>query len=215
MALPRKILGQMKTELRHRLGFASDGASITQNAHLLDDILQASQEALYQEYDFPELRRVVDQTVQAGQRFLDFPSDCESRNILTVAVLYQKIWIPLLKGITTQHDSFPNQSYPRRYDTAQMVELFPIPNQDYTIRFEYKANLLPFTQDQHPCTLDARLVLTYAIVEAKAHYGHQDVGLYQRQLSGMIRNMQSAAHHGNIYQRNKKVSYVEPLPVHV
>jgi len=211
------ILGEMRAELQRRLGFASSGASVTQNKLLLDDILKASQEQLFFKYDFPELRRVVDTIVLGGQRFFDYPADCELRRLDSVAVKLNSVWVPMRKGIYTQHDSYANLNmYPYRYDTAQMIELYPIPNKEYTIRVEYMANLLPFTQDDHVCTLDSRLVLTHAIVEAKAHYGHQDVGLYQRQLSEMIRDMQSAAHNGNEYSRSSKkdITY-EPLPVRV
>ncbi|MDX8383552.1 MAG: hypothetical protein R8M45_05685 [Ghiorsea sp.] len=205
----------MKAEIRRRLGFASDGVATQQNNLLINDILQSSQEVLYQDYDFPELRRWVDVEVLQGQQFFDFPVDCEPRHILTLAVSLNNVWVELAKGINILHDTFANSPmYPYRYDTAQMVELFPIPNDVYTIRVEYKANLLPFSQDQHQATLDSRAVLLSALVEAKAHYGHQDVGLYQKQLASLLHNFQSQAHNGNHYNRlgKGKSTYIEPLP---
>ena len=78
------------------------------------------------------------------------------------------------------------KSYPVRCERYAQLLLYPIANQEYTIRFWYVADLAPFDVQGDRATLDDQMVLLHALANAKAHYRHPDAAVYQGQLSSLM-----------------------------
>jgi len=196
MALPAKAtLGTLRAELLSRLGFASQGASAGNMVSAADSFLRRAQEFLYWHYNFNELKKVYDWTVNAGQTLYDWPDDMEPRQASSLRVLVSEQWRPLEEGVEYFHDSYvDSRDYPKRYDRKAQLEIYPQPDQQYTLRCDYYSRLGAFTQENDKCTIDELLVFAYALAKAKAHYKMPDAQSYVDDVSSMLRKLNMKAH---------------------
>lgn len=196
MALPaKKTLGTLRAELLARLGFTSQGAAAGNMVPAADSFLQRAQEFLYWHYTFNELKKVNDWTLNAGQTLYDWPDDMDPRQATILRVLQNEEWFPLTEGIEYYHDTnVETRTYPTRYDRKAQLEIYPEPDQTYTLRCDYYSRLSRFTQDNDKCTVDDYLIFNYALAKAKAHYKHADAQSYVDDVSTMLRKLRVKAH---------------------
>jgi len=196
MALPGKpTLGELRAELLSRLGFAAQGAAAGTLITTVDSYLKRGQEYLYWKYDFNELRRIHDYTVNPGQVLYDWQDDMEPRRLISVQVLFNGVWEPLSEGIEWQHDTYVDSRYhPQRYDRRDQLEIWPEPDSDYTLRVEYFQRLARFEQDGDRCTIDDALLFNYALGKAKRHYNQPDAQDYFDEVADLLRRLKSGEH---------------------
>lgn len=196
MALPaNKTLEELRTALRARLGFGSQGSSSGAAAALLDDILREAQEALYWEYDFPVIHVARDATVGVGQTLVDYPNDIEPLKITSVQILVNTIWLPLDEGIDFRDDSYVTvRTYPQKFDRRAQIELWPENDSVRTLRVEGAKRLDAFTQNSHRTTLDSDLVQVAALAMAKEHYRQPDADIYRASLNRKLARIKSSTH---------------------
>jgi len=215
MALPLKpTLGELRQELLGRLGFSSQGAAAGQIATAVNSYLYRGQKQMYWEYEFLELKKLHDFTLNAGQTLYDWPDDMEPRNIRQMRVKYNSTWHPLKEGIEIEHDTYvDNRYYPRRYDRAAQLEIWPEPNTTYTLRCEYYHRLNRFTQDNDRCTIDDDLVFLHALAHTKAHYKHADAAAYMEDLNAILRKLKKGVHGNKRYFVGRKEEEAIPRPV--
>lgn len=178
-----RTLADLRNELSVRLGFGAQVNAGQANAAILNSFLADAQEQLYDEFDWPELVAFDEKTTGIGQALYDWPVDVNVRRLLSVAVrISGNIWHPLQRGIEFSHRSIVASSYPLRYEpTAAQMEVWPVPSAAYVLRRYYVKALGSFTQNDDAVTLDARLVLLFALANAKAHYRHPDAQSYAKQ----------------------------------
>ena len=222
--MPRlRTLGDLRDELARRLGFHTQGAQAQANRLLLESFVQRAQDKLWWMHDFPHLRKFADITVDRAtdingnpQVFWDWPADCDHRRIYVVACWITGWWYPLEKGIEAPHDALTQSGYrafPQRWDDGPQLEIWPAPDQPYTIRIEYQRRPDPFTQPNHYCTIDSDLILLMATVEAKLHYGQPDAQAYADELALMTRRLRASAHAGETLKLGEaKPSPPPPMP---
>lgn len=216
MALPaKKTLGTLRAELLGRLGFASQGAAAGNLVPAADSFLQRAQEFIYWHYNFNELKKTYDWSINAGQTLYDWPDDMDPRQATILRVLQDGQWFPLTEGIEYYHDTdVDTRTYPQRYDRKAQLEIYPQPDEAYIVRSDYYSRLGRFTQDNDPCTVDDFLIFNYALAKAKAHYKHQDAQSYVDDVSTMLRKLRVKAHGDKRYFMNGKGdSKIMPKPV--
>ena len=88
MALPTKRnLGDMRQELRDRLGFAATGRQAGPNTSIMNSFLRNGQVQLYWQFDWPLLKR-VDKTTNTnqGQVLYDLPDDVDPDRLVNIAM---------------------------------------------------------------------------------------------------------------------------------
>jgi len=215
MALPVKPnLGELRSELLVRLGFVSQGAGAGAAVPVVDSILKRAQTYLYWKYDFNELRQTYDWAVQVGQTLYDWPDEMEPRQLIQLRVLYNGDWQPLDEGIEFQHDTVvTTRYYPRRYDRRAQLEIWPQPDNAYTLRGEHYKRLAPFTQQQHRCTIDDNILFAYSLGQGKLHYRQNDAQTFIDEAADLLLTLKGAAHGQKRYRMGNPQQTSTPRPV--
>lgn len=210
-----RILSDCRNELAARLGFGAMVGAGQMNAPILNSFLADAQEQLYLALDWPELVTFDEKQTNVGQAFYDWPANVNLRRILSVAVrISGNLWHPLQRGIEFSHRSVPTSSYPLRYEpTAQQMEVWPVPGAAYTLRRYYVQALGRFTQNDDPVTLEGRLVLLFALANAKAHYKHSDAQLYFKQAEDLLTDIKNRSRRNTTIRKREDAFDLYAVPV--
>ena len=208
MALPTKRnLGSLRRELRDRLGYGSAGSQAGPNGSIMDSFLRQAQEQLYWEYIPRECVKTNVITTNDGQTLYDWPDNCNPDRLLRVNARdttssTANRW-KLTEGVEYQHDDYATpKSKPLRYERRDQLEIWPQPDGNhYRVDLEYVKRLDNFSLDTDFITLDSDLVLMLALSNAKAHYRHQDAGIYAQQLTRMLARIKSGTQGGKRFVR--------------
>lgn len=204
--MPRReerTLGDLRAELRARLGFVHHGSASTVQDRLLDSWIAEAQETLVWQIDFPVLRREYTETTIAGERLYDLPLDCDIRRTRDIAVAVAGIWRSLEQGIGPVQDSYRDiHHFPTRFDMiAGQLELYPTPDTDYLLRIDYHALPARPTLQTDRVAIDSRLMLLQAITVGKAHYRQPDSEGIAGLLAAQVRALQAGSHTLQSYSR--------------
>lgn len=204
-----RTLGELRTELKARLGFVAQGPSSNNNNAVLNSFLQEGHDYLYAELQPGPARKKTTITLNTGSYLYDWHNDAEDEDIDpgTVAA----VWIvpagderyQLAQGITEAHRAETSRAHPTRYDTLNgQIELWPVPDQNYDLIIEYTAPRPAFTADAHRPGVPDRLVLLYAIANAKAHYRHPDAQAAGTTFANLLRIEKGKQHENRRYVVN-------------
>jgi len=215
MALPAKrTLGELRAELRVRLGFAAVGASGGPNDTTLDSFLRTAQEYLYWQYELPELRTYFDLNIGKDQNVLDYPDTCEPRKIKEIWAYYSGWWHKLKEGINSDHEStMDTLSWPMRFELRDQIRFWPKSDSTYKIRIDGLIRLNRFTQDSDRATLDDQIVFDVALMNAKLHYRHPDAQAYADQVGIRLSSLKAGAHGTQRYFAGEVQRETMPRPV--
>lgn len=198
-----KTLGDLKTELSDRLGYASMAVTDTPTIYLLTSFLQRAQEELYWMYSWEELLRKFSITVTGSAVEYDWPSTTEStpqplepRRIISVFAKDDDRWLEMREGISPSDYNLTTTSRPTRYARRNKMEIWPTPDKEYEIKIEGYTKLKAFQANTDVATIDDQLILMMALANAKAHLGQPDANIYAQQVTAMLRRLR-AYNHGN------------------
>ncbi|MEM0949536.1 MAG: hypothetical protein AAGK37_19210 [Pseudomonadota bacterium] len=207
-------LSQMLTELRHEARLSANAAH---GAHLTERyiaLLRATQEEIYDEYDWPQLRGYETVTVPAGQRYTAYPADTVFEGILGVwaRVSASETWVPLDYGIAPeQMNVYDSDADERAEDTCRwqnylspgaevvntnMFEIWPVPLTQVEIRFYRKAKLRDLNQVNSPetdySTIDGRLIVLRAAAQLLAGKKSEDAPVVLSRANQRFSNIRRA-----------------------
>jgi len=213
MSLPNKrTLGELRKELRDRLGFASLGAKSGPNSAIMDSFLRNGQSQLYRQFDWKFLTKVDKTTItQQGQAYYDWPDEVDPDRVVSVVVDDRSsstiLRYRLIEGVDTPHDNYvTTQNRPSRFERRGQIEIWPEPDSNlYTIWIEHVERLGRFTMDNDRATLDEDLIFIHALANAKGHYGHADSSVYVQQLNALLQKLKVKGMGDKTYSRR-------PLP---
>lgn len=150
----------------------------------LNDILTEAHEYVYNQLDdgYP-----VTTNIELASDTAEYPwLDADMVPIARGSV--QSVWIeqgdtdrwPLSQGIDhgmradTEMRSIPERWDDRFVNEIWTLEVWPIPDQAYTLFVDYNRTLSRFSEPADVPSADYRLVLGYAVALGKAHYGKPD-----------------------------------------
>lgn len=210
---PQETLANLRRRLMVRLGFAAQADNPPPGmTDLLNDFLQDAQEQLYRRYDVLRTERFFRWTMTPGERFYDIrsndeidgedPGHCDvtldPRKVTWVGVSdLNGVWYPLIEGIPpeayTMIDAAPG--WPTRYEIRQCIEVWPAPDEAYTLRIKGHFGLQPFTEDEDTTTIDPHAVFLFALGLGKRHYGKRDAEDAFRQVASYIGGLVAGSHH--------------------
>src|SRR5687768_14915564 len=201
-----RTLGELRTELRGRLGFVQSGPAASGNTPILNSFLQEGHDFLYDELKPSPARKKAIIRLMPGQHLYDYHNDKEDEPIDPGTV--SKVWLELdgnnistlAQGIAPHLRAFESRSYPTRYDTLNgQMELWPVPSQQYDLYIEYLAPKPRFTQDQDRPGVPDRLVFLYALANAKAHYRQPDAQAAGATFTKMLATAKARQHENRRY----------------
>ena len=176
----RVQLAQLLSDLRAEIGASTDVAASVDFQDNLKSQLRRTQETLYDDYDWPFMRRIFSKSLAAGQRFYDAPTDLNFERIESVSVLYGGVYEPVCRGIGFEeysiYDSMNNERVGpvQRYDirdtgVKEQIEVWPLPpDNEQVLYFEGIKALDPLVSDADRAELDDKLIYLFAAAEMLA-----------------------------------------------
>lgn len=205
-----RTLGELRTELKARLGFVAQGPSSNNNNAVLNSFLQEGHDYLFAELQPTPSRKKTIIELQAGSYLYDWHNDIEDEDIdpAMVEAVYvingSDQRIKLTQGIDERDRSYTSRSHPTRYDTLNgQIEVWPVPDRIYSMIVEYIAPRPNFAADADRPGVPDRLILLYAIANAKAHYRHPDAQAAGATFSQMLRKAKAGQHENRRYIVNE------------
>jgi len=93
------------------------------------------------------------------------------------------------------------------------MEIWPEPDQAYTIYLKGHFGLLPFVADTDVTTIESKLVFLMALANGKAHYGKGDAGTIFRQLEVVLKKYNGEDFGLKRYIPGKKEIHSLPEPL--
>ncbi len=224
-----RTLGELRQELRVRLGFGATGTSQGANNDLLNSFLQNAQNEVYWLQDWKKLHTFVDKTVGVGQNQIDYPTIAAGdsatlnpdrlvptgKSPTPLWVLDADRWIPMHQGINEDMwDTMDQQdTYPSRYELLDQILLWPRSDSVRTIRIWGIKALERFTQDGDRATVDDSLIALHALAHGKAHYGRADAPVYMAQWDRLKAKILGAQTGSNRVFRRTVQNEIIPKPV--
>lgn len=170
-----KLLDDLRVQIKASLNPAHNNQMRDKQVQYL----QSTQEWLWEDFNWPQLRVERNYKLQAGQYLYDIGADFDIERIERIEVKADGTWLPLLPGIDACHYStwdteLDQRSSPaRRWRIAEdeQVEIWPIPDTDGDpatldsyIKVKGIRKLRPLVADGDRCDIDAQLIYLYAAV---------------------------------------------------
>ena len=175
-----RTLGELLAELKARLGFVAQGPASNNNNPVMISFLQEAHDYVYDQLNPIPMRKKTVITLEQGSFLYDWHNDAEDEDIDPGLVM--SVWIvdgdsrtQLVQGISEADREDNSRSVPVKYETLNgQIELWPVPDRAYGLMVEYIASKPRFAQSADRPGVSDRLILLYAIANAKAHFRHPD-----------------------------------------
>ncbi|MDQ2150062.1 hypothetical protein RBI22_15190 [Alcaligenaceae bacterium C4P045] len=206
LANRNKTLGELRTELRARLGFVTKGPAAKTNQEVLDSFLSEAYDTVWDLLDPSSMRKVCVINLVAGSYLYDWNNDAEDepidpgRVISVLVEVSETVREPLRQGINVRSREDATRTQPCRYDNLNgQLEIYPIPNRAYPLIVEYTAARARFTQDSDRPSVPSRLIFQYALSLGKAHYRHPDAEVAGKTFERMVATYRTRQHENRRY----------------
>jgi hypothetical protein len=193
MARQYRTLGDLRSELRACLGFASSGAAAGPNQTLIDSHLRTAQNMIYNAHDWAHLRKYETLSLGSAQYLLDYPATANQDRVKALSVYRGGVWSkPLDKGISPQLYTYQdNPSWPQRWEPYEQIQIWPLSDQAYSIRCFFIRALSAFTSDSDRATVDDEDILLIAKWTTKAHYRQPDMPIYKEMGEALLNRLKA------------------------
>lgn len=177
MARRRQFI-QLIYDLRAELDRSSDPAAGVSDLPTLKRKLERIYETLYADYDWPHLNELFTPiTLNAGQRYYDFPETLDFDRLEDVAVWWNGQPLRPTRGIGFEELAQYNSDDDARSDpvqkwdvrlvtTVEQIEVWPIPaSSGQTLQFKGIRKFVPLVNDADLCLIDDHVVILHAAAE--------------------------------------------------
>lgn len=199
-----ETLADLRRDVLVRLGYAAQADNPPPGmADLIDNFLRRGQSFLYRRYKALRTERFYRWTMVPGERFYgirDNIDDCP-RKLDVGRITWAGVedmngtWCALRNGVPPSfYTAVDFEGLPSHYEVRQCIEVFPAPDEAYTLRVKGHFGLERFTQDEDYCTLDSDLVFLWALANAKNHYGQPDANDVAAQAQTYLRELVAETH---------------------
>ena len=183
-----KLLDKLRVAARLSLNPAHNA----QNRAAQVAMLQAEQDRLWSDCDWPHLRVERQVQLQAGQRYYDTPADIKIDKIERIELFTDGEWCKLATGIDGCHYSAHNSDLderswpPRRWKLHEDedIEIWPISDTngdpttlEGTLKFIGIRSLNPLVDDSDRADLDDDMLVNFVAAEMLAASGAKDARL--------------------------------------
>ena len=210
-----RTFGELRAELKARLGFVAQGPSSNNNNAQTDSFLQEAHDYVYDKLEPAPMRKKTVITLERGSYLYDWHNDSEDEDIDPGRVI--SVWLVdgenrycLVQGITEHHREDDSRSQPVRYDTLNgQIELWPVPDRSgYGLLIEYIAGKPRFARDEDRPGVNDRLVLLYAIYMGQVHYRQPSYQATSASFNALLSKEKAKQHENRRY-------FIKPTPAPV
>lgn len=208
-----RTLGELRTEMRAKLGHAAAGSASGPTSTIIDSHLRDAQTMLYEGAEWARLRRYDDtQSIGLNQTLIDYPAAANPERIKAISVLRGGVWSPPLeKGISpTLYTYQLNYSWPQRWEPYDQIEIWPATDAIYQLRIFFVKLLAPLIADNDRFDIDDKLVGILATASLKAHYRQPDAALWETKASDLLLKLKAKSWGRDIFRPNDYQD-MEPL----
>jgi hypothetical protein len=159
---------------------------------------------VYDEKDWPHLRKVVDRSVlNAGQRLYDFPATVNYERVESLTGYIGSTPYPLAKGIGAAEYALVDSEEDERADpvqkwdlrwsgTAPQIEVWPMPvSSDQKLEIIGTAAISRMVNDDDICVLDDELVVLHAAARILARSDSKDAKVAAAELGKRMSQMKA------------------------
>lgn len=108
-------------------------------------------------------------------------------------------WHTIQQGIDPIGFGLEVQDMPRQFNLGQYVEVWPEPDKTYVLWLRGHLGVRRFTEDADKPTVDSRLVLLFALANAKAFRGQADARNYADMANRRVRDLVALSHGARRY----------------
>lgn len=177
-------LNELVRMVRQEAGQSTNAALGQNTVESLKHKIRRQQEVLWREHEWTHLRVERDISLQAGDRYYNFPSDLSnSHRVDAVGVFYEGEWRPVDFGITLGHYNTLDPAADERQDPVQVwdlyedsqLEVWPLPESNGSLlRLRGTRNLRPLVDNNDLADLDDQLIATFVAAEIVARQNQRD-----------------------------------------
>lgn len=200
----------LTTMVRDEIGRATSVAVSTDDISSLQQKLRRTQELLYDDYDWPFLRKIFTKIpLTTPSQYYDFPSDLNLERVEEVHVWYSNIPVPIERGIEMSdyaiYDSSagtmsePAQKWDVRWTgTREQVEIWPLPvSNTQSLQFTGIRKLRALIANSDVADLDDQMLSLLVAAEELARQGNESapavLKMGQGRLAGMKKRVKGAS----------------------
>lgn len=204
-----ETLAELRRDLLVRLGYSAQADTPPPGmVDLLDSFLRRGQDFLYRRFAPLQTERWFQWTMVPDERFYGILANTDSCG---KKVRYDRIsevwledlngsWSPLTRGINPGlFTNIQQPGIPSRYEIRQTIEVYPAPDQAYTLHVKGHFGLMRFSEDTDICTVDPDLLFLWALGNAKNHYGQPDGADIAQEAQTMLKDMIGDSHGNRRY----------------
>ena len=169
---------------------------------IVTQILQDAQQQIFRQYKVMRHERWWSWTTVAGERFYDVPKDgTDNLDFGKLSGVWLEdtsgTWLPMKQGINPLWFSDDDrQEMPFAFEIREYLEVWPEPDQAYTIWLKGNLGLRAFTDDAHYTTVDPQAVFLKALAMAKGHYRQPDANAIMGEFERYIGNLNAESYTG-------------------
>lgn len=182
-------LGQLVEMVRDECGISSNSSRGNDQLGYITRLIKRQYEFLCDEYDWSFLRVDNDEatkTLEAGERYYDFPVEMDTKNTIECWHFYGNVWVKLDYGITMEDYTAMNPETDQRGDPTlkwrikdgDQFEVWPLPASDGNlVRFTGTRRPTPLTANNSRCDMDDLCVVLFVAAEILAKQDQKDAPL--------------------------------------
>lgn len=169
---------ELVSQLRDELGRANSASVGVSDLSSLKQTINRVYESVYDEYDWPHLRKHFTRTtLSAGQQYYDFPDGLNYERIESARVWYNSIPIDIRRGITVDDYAAYDPAADERSDPAlawdvkytgsgEQMEIWPLPaSSTQKIQFTGLQSISTLVDDADTCLIDDKLVVLFSAAQ--------------------------------------------------
>ena len=184
---------QLVAQLRAETGRSDNVAAGRNEETSLKARLKATQEALYQAFDWPFLRAMQTIPMQAGDRYYNWPALVHPDRLTRIKLRWNNTWYSVERGIgENEYNSYDSENDERsdpvwRFDIrstgadlasqVEQIEVWPIPASNDPVLYLWGLRpLKPLVANTDVCDLDDNLIVWTLAAEILARQKSADAG---------------------------------------
>lgn len=169
--------------------------------------LRLAQNFLYEKTDWRKLIRTFQFDTIVGQRFYDYPTlpytDADglaqtdapnAERVIQWTLQRGDARYPLKDGINQLLYNNTSQQQPYRLEPREQIEIFPEPDNVYTVYMEACIDLRPFRDKDDRATCNNNLIMLLATASLKGNWNQIDAGAYAQQAISLLRTLNANDH---------------------
>lgn len=217
-----RTLAELLVELRARTGFVHQGTAASNNDALMKSFLQEAHDYVYGELLPASGVRFTEVALEQGSYLYDWHNDDDDEDIEPAFARALRIvdgsdvfeLVQRMDGAMLKQDV--GQQRPTHYGTINgQIALWPVPDRGYKLQIEYLAGKPRFAQPDDRTGVPDRLVLLYALANAKAHFGRPDSQSVAATFNNMLFREKVKQHENKRYFHHSVTQEAAGQTVHV